>query len=211
MLTIILLIIPFICVALLFQRGLWRNLILFVNVVLAGLLTMNYFEPVAEWLKSLSASYDFVWDIVAWWGLFCISLLLLRVVTDRLSTSKLRFIKPVDLGGSIFFALWAGWTLSCFTAASFHVAPLPRDEVQAIPEKSNFLFAADRLWLGFTQGQSRGALGCSPRDDKHPDDYVFDPKGDFLLRYATSRWKLESNNALLVIEAKGPLQGRGKL
>ncbi len=190
MFQLALLAIIFAIVALSFNKGLWRNMITLVNALFAALLAMNYFEPLAEKLKGWNDTFDFLWDMLAAWLIFAFAMLALRIVTDRLTTLKVRFIKPVDLGGGIFFSLWTGWIVACFAAFTLHVSPLPRNAVEASPASSSFILAPDRLWLGFTQKQSYGALG---RADSAADaDYVFDPQGDFILRYAASRAKLEA-------------------
>ena len=189
MFQLVLLAIIFACVALTFNKGLWRNLITWVNVMFAALLATNYFEPLAEFFKSKDVTYDFMVDLISVWLIFAVAMLMLRIFTDRLTTRKVRFIRPVDLGFGIFFSLWTGWIVACFAAFTLHVAPLPRDAVAASPAGSNFIFSPDRLWLGFSQAQSYRALGRA--DSAEVPDYVFDPKGDFILRYAASRAKLE--------------------
>ena len=154
MFQLVLLGIIFVCVALSFNKGLWRNMIMLVNAIFAALLATNYFEPLAEFLKSKNVEYDFMVDLISAWLIFAVAMLVLRIVTDRLVVHKIRFIKPVDLGVGIFFSLWTGWIVACFAAFTLHVSPLPRDAVEASPAASNFMFSPDRLWLGFMQAQS---------------------------------------------------------
>ena len=190
MFTIIFFAILFATVAFNFKKGLWKNVITLINVIFAALLATSYFEPVAEMAKGCDVSFDFVWDVLAAWLLFAVAMLGLRVITDRLTVEKVRFIKPVDLGGGVFFSLWSGWILACFAGMTFHLAPIERNKVGDSPASSGLFLSVDRTWLGFMQGQSYGAMGqAASKDDK---DYVFDPDGDFVLRYAASRQKLES-------------------
>ncbi len=193
MFIIIFVIILFVTVAFNFNRGLWKNMVTLINVIFAGLLATNYFEPVAEMAKGWNITFDYVWDVLAAWLLFAGSMFLLRVFTDRLTVEKVRFIKPVDLGGGVFFSLWSGWILACFACMTFHLAPIPRDSVEASPATSSLPLSADRTWLGFMQGQSYGALGQAASDKDN--DYIFDAQGDFILRYGASRKKLEELKA----------------
>ena len=48
------------------------------------------------------------------------------------------------------------------------------------PDSQALSFAPDRLWLAFLHTQSQGALG---RDE----EYVFDPRGEFIDRQAARR------------------------
>ncbi|HZZ72753.1 MAG TPA: CvpA family protein [Pirellulales bacterium] len=191
----------FVCVAMLFSRGLWRNMITLINVILAALLATNYFEPLAEVFKGKAPSFDYMWDFLAIWLLFAGSMGALRVITDRLSLVRVRFIKQLDLAGGVVFSLWAGWILMCFTAMTLHLAPVQRNAVERSPSASDFMFSPDRLWLGFMQAQSYRALGRAAS----PDDaaYVFDPKSDLILRYAASRKQFEDHKEFRTDNPKG--------
>jgi hypothetical protein len=61
------------CVGFLFRDGLWSNAICLVNVILAGLLAMNFYEPLATWLTNYSAdlhSYVVFFDFLSMWTCF---------------------------------------------------------------------------------------------------------------------------------------------
>ena len=47
MLTAFFLVIFFVCVAMMWNEGLWSNAITLVNVVVAAMIATNYFEPLA--------------------------------------------------------------------------------------------------------------------------------------------------------------------
>ncbi len=66
------------CVACLATGGLWSNFIMLVNVITAALLAVNYFEPLAGWLQGIDSSFMYVFDFVALWGIFGVSVGLLR-------------------------------------------------------------------------------------------------------------------------------------
>ena len=51
--TILLLVILIACAASLYTEGMWGNAIRLINVVTAGLIATNYFEPVADWLEEI--------------------------------------------------------------------------------------------------------------------------------------------------------------
>jgi uncharacterized membrane protein required for colicin V production len=173
----------------LMREGLWSSLLALFNVLLAGLLATNFYEPVAKLLTGYMRTGTMFWDFVAAWGLFALALLLLRTATDQVSKYRVRFKKPIDMIGGYFFALWTGWVFVCFTAMTLHMAPLARNFMWNGFRPENAIFFGlkpDRQWLGFVQLVSRGSL-ARRADDSNPEKYVFDPKAEFMPKYATRR------------------------
>jgi len=199
------------CVAVLYTEGMWGNAICLINVTTAALLATNFFEPVAAWLEGMGPTYSYVWDFLALWGLFAVFMTLLRLGTDLLSRVRVRFLKIADRIGSTFFACWVGWVMVCFTMMTLHAAPLARNFLGGAfrPEQRMFLMglAPDRRWLGFVQKQSRGAFCRSVGEDDDLDvrpgwktqwtedeTRTFDPRSEFMPKYATRRANLEGYN-----------------
>ncbi|HWB00296.1 MAG TPA: hypothetical protein VG713_17500 [Pirellulales bacterium] len=163
------------------SAGLWSNLIMLGNTVVAALVATNYFEPLATKLSGMLAALGMYADFVALWVLFAATVFALKIATDSVSRYVVRFPKVVELAGNYVALLALGWVVVCFTAMSIHTAPLSREPFAGgmKPEQANFFgFAPDRLWLGFAQRTSQGALAGGN---------VFDPNGDLTLRYAARR------------------------
>lgn len=152
-----------VCVGFLFRDGLWGNAIRLVNVVFAGLLTMNFHEPLATWLMNYGEefhSYAAFWDFLAIWTCFVFFVVVFRAVTDTVSRVRVRFLKIVDLWGGVVLSLCIGWVMVGFTLVSLHTAPLGQYPLLGSfqPQSNMFfgMFAPDREWLGFTRYQSKG-------------------------------------------------------
>jgi hypothetical protein len=138
------------------------------------------------------ASYDYLLDFIALWGLFAVTLLVLREVSDRVSRRKVRFRKPVEMFGCPVVAAVAAWIMVCFTAASLHTAAVPRDLIQATPEATMFFgLEPDRRWLQWVRGSTSSGPFAVAKN-------AFDPDADFILRYATRRHMLEEQPELRV-------------
>jgi hypothetical protein len=187
--NLLMFVILFACVAMCYAEGMWSNAIRLVNIVTAALLAVNFFEPFARWIEGQQSSYTYVWDFLSLWAVFCVSLLILRILTDSLSRVKVRFLKIADRIGSGILAVWIGWVMVCFTMTTLHTAPLSRnflnDSFQ--PEERMVMgLAPDRQWLAFTQRMSEGVF-C-----RAEDGHVFDPNADFMPKYATRRTQLEN-------------------
>jgi len=194
MLTLLLLGVFIACVVLLGAiGGLWDNLLTWVNLLLAGLITMNFFEPAADWLDAtLGSKYYWYTDLLAFWGIFAAAIGLLRAFTDAISSVRVKFRKPVEIAGSYFFALLCGWQMLCITTTGLHLAPLEVNSFsgafQEKPDSVNFFgFGPDQTFLGFTQKMSKPDTGPLAIDDKH----IFDQDGLFRLNYGLKRYRFE--------------------
>jgi hypothetical protein len=198
MLTLLLLAVFIMTVVLLGALGgLWDNFLMFVNILLAGLIATNFFEPAAAWLDSvLGPDYNWYTDMLAFWGLFALAVGLLRTFTDLISTVRVKFKMPVETGGSIALAVLCGWLMVCLTAFSLHLAPLEVNswggEFQAKPESVNFFgLGPDLLWLSFAHKMSHPDYGPLAVDERH----VFDERGLYRVKYGLRRYRFEQLNA----------------
>jgi hypothetical protein len=188
--TVLMFVIFFACVAMCYAEGFWSNAIRLINVVTAALLAVNFYEPVARWLDEQQPSYTYLWDFLSLWAVFCIFLVIFRLLTDKLSHVKVRFMKIVDRIGSGILTAWIGWVMICFVMMTLHTAPLScnflrGDFLTGTDERMVLGFAPDRQWLAFTQRMSSGVFSRSE------EGHVFDPNADFMPKYATRRTELE--------------------
>jgi len=193
------------CLAILWTEGMWSNAIGLINVVTSALLATNYWEPTARWLENFSANfktYTFIWDFLALWGLFVLFLSLFRLATDLLSRVRVRFLKVVNIAGGVFFAAWIGWVMVGFTATSLHLVPLGRTYFLGSFVPESRAGASETWWLGFVQRESRGvycrtaseALKQRYPDWQQEETRTFDPRGEFMPKYATRRAILQRYN-----------------
>ncbi len=173
---------------------------MFFNTMTAVLLASNFFEPVANWITGMSPGLAYIADFVALWGIFAVSLLLMRVVTDFISRHQVRFLKQIDVAGGVFFATWIGWIMVQFTLFSLHTAPMSRNflDFQEKPDTRMFFgLGPDRDWLAFLHSMSTdGSLSREPPANR-PEAFVFDPQADFILRYGARREQLEHEKGIL--------------
>ena len=189
LLTLILVLIFLACLGFLYPEGMWSNAIRLINVILAALLAMNYFEPLARKLEEWQPSYTYCWDFLALWAVFGGSFVVLRAVTDLISRVKVRFLKIVDQIGSGVLAAAIGWVLVAFTLTTLHTAPLAENFFFGAfqPFKPMFLGTSpDMTWLSFASSESRGALCCWQTN-------VFSPQADFISNYAERRRGVETH------------------
>ena len=188
LLTLLLLVLLFACVALGYGEGLWSNAVRLINVVTAALLATNFFEPVAGWLDSMMRSATYLCDFIALWGLFIVFAVVLGELTNRVSRVKVKFPKIADQIGSGMLSVWIGYVMVCFTLMSLHMAPLSRNFLFGgfQPEQHMFMgLQPDRCWLGFMHKMLTGTFYRSEAN-------IFDPQADFIPKYDARRKALEA-------------------
>lgn len=191
-LTLILLAVFVTVTAALWKEGLWSSLVMLLNVVLAATVATAWYEKLVAVLEPRLPSYTYLLDFVSLWALFCLLILGLREATDRISRTKVKLRRPVELFGGPLVAAIVGWVMVCFTAATLHTAPVPRDSVQPTPETRMFFgLAPDRKWLSWVHGSTIAGPFAVP-------DSAFDKDADFIIRHADRRKRLEDEPSLRV-------------
>jgi uncharacterized membrane protein required for colicin V production len=180
------------------KEGLWSNTITLINVVTAALLATNFWEPMTRWTNSQFPSLVHVTDFLIIWSLFALFYSILRSLTDLASKLRVRFPDLLNKAGGFVMAAVVGWVVVCFLGMTLHMAPLAREFMGGLwmaEQPSMFGLSPDRQWLGFMQKESLGAFSrLTPAGD--PEGHVFDPRGEFLHKYAARRQILEKQPAL---------------
>jgi len=175
----------------------------FFCVLFAALLAMNLFEVVAPVCEGLGRKLAPFADFVALIGVFCVALLLLRLVTEHLAPTQIEFDPRLHEVVRWPWALATGYLTMAFLLTALHTAPLPREFLGFKPEARNFfdISAPDRQWLGFTQWVSEhvlysGRVFDGPTAQVETSNQRYWPS--FPIRYATRRTDLATGGA------KGP-------
>jgi len=180
------------CVA---SEGAWGAAAVFVSVLLSGLLAMNFFEPVADFLQgSVAPSWHHRWDVIALVGLFGLFVFGFRAASEYLVPTFIAVHPRVYDPLRWTFAVLTGYVTMAFLLTALHTAPLPREFLGFKPERNNFfgVRAPDREWLGFTQYVSENSLrsGSSGRIFDGPVVKLRDRSQilpTFPIRYASRR------------------------
>jgi hypothetical protein len=223
MLDLLMLFLFLIIVAATWFMGLWSNMLTLINLILAASIASCLFEPVSTLLETQAgmASYTYLLDFLTLWGIFFGSFVFFRAVTDFSSKVRVQFNVWVEMVGRSVLSIWIASVFLGFSVFTLHTAPLPAgafgNRLQATPESRNIIgIGPDRMWMGFLQSRSRGALAESrnmimpfPAEIKNysvqedPADVgrnrrVFDSMADFIFKYQHRRTKLGSLEALRV-------------
>lgn len=138
---------------LLANEGPWTAVLAFFSVVFGGLIAMNFFEPLAEFLGNQGPALKYRADFLALMGLFSLFTFLLRLGLDNVAPTNIELPDIAYQAGRWLFAFATGYVTMAIVLTAMHTAPLPRNFLGFKPERKNFLgvTSPDLQWLGFTQ------------------------------------------------------------
>ena len=177
----------------LMSEGLWGAALMFFNVLFAGVIAFNFYEPLADLLaKNVSFLSGFS-DTLVLMMLFIVALVLLRLTTESLAPAMVRFPAPVYHLGRVLFGLAGAVLTMAIILVAFHTAPVHKKIFGVIDYKyaPPFKLGFDRGWLGFFQWTTGYIF---PNYGTSEDPYhefgkanVFDPHAKWLLDHQDKR------------------------
>ncbi|HEV3204493.1 MAG TPA: CvpA family protein [Gemmataceae bacterium] len=171
-----------------FVEGLFTAFVMCCNVVGAGLVAFNFFEPLASQVE-LGGYEDFLSLVL----IFSLTLAILRTLTNTLANTEVEFIPHLQRPGGALFGMITGYLASGFILCAIQTLPWHENFMLFEPkyESGNTLrsiLPPDRLWLAMMH--RAGDAGFSRGDQ------TFDPSGSFELRYARYRRYNDSRDPL---------------
>ena len=180
------------------REGIFTVFCMTINVFLAGLVTFNYFEPLAGFLEPFfRGTMDGYKDALSMVLLFAGTLAALRTTTNYLVNNELTYHPLLYQFGAGFFGLLTGYFLAGFFFCMLQTLPWhenfmsfdPRAEGGDASGKMRSIFPPDRVWLAMMSRASRGPFSTSPVE-------TFDKEGSFEARYARYRHYNDSRDPL---------------
>lgn len=176
-------------------EGIFGAFTMFVNVLIAGLLAFNFWEPLAGSLEgtffgTFLQGYE---DALCLTGIFWLSLVFLRVATNQFAPAEIEVHPAVQRGGGALFGALTGYVVSGFLLCVFQTLPwqvhfLGFDAEYKAEEVTRAYIPADRVWLALMH--RAGLFGFA-----NGEEPTFDPQGSFELRYARYR-RVDSSHPL---------------
>lgn len=211
MVTLLILLVFVAVIASTWWFGIWNNLLTLINLLLAGLIASGFYENVAERLNDNIPDWKNIMSFLSVWLTFVISFIVLRSLTDMISSKKLKFEKTTEIIGQSVLSVWIACVFVSFMLFTLHLSPLPPTAFQEDPASSTMGIGPDRFWLAFVQSRSRGALSSSTEENllagkfsgaSHPEDAeldarVFDAEGSFIPENVIRRQNLAERKTLI--------------
>lgn len=178
----------------LMSEGLWGSALMFFNILFAGIIAFNFYEPLA---KLLAANLGFISghaDMLCLMSVFLVSLVILRLTTETIAPAMVRFPTAVYHVGRIFFGLAGSVVVMAILLLAFDTAAVHKKVFTVVDYKYQppFHMGIDHAWLGFFQ-YTTGAIfpTNSPANSDWMREYgnakVFDPKAEWLLIHQDAR------------------------
>ncbi|MDR3633410.1 MAG: hypothetical protein P4L84_06200 [Isosphaeraceae bacterium] len=173
------------------SEGLWGAALMFFNVVFAGIIAMNFYEPVAGLIDKAGINWGMS-DALSLLILFCVAVLLLRLSTENLAPGMVRFPVPVYHVGRFLFAAATSVVMFAFLLVAFETAPIHKKAFGSVDYKAAppFGWGFDHGWLAFfqyTTGLFSTPSGASDPFGEYGNAKIFDPKGRWLLDHQEAR------------------------
>jgi hypothetical protein len=202
------------------REGLFAALALCVNVLLAGLLTFHFWEPLADQLDALfgGGGLSGFEDAFVLTFLFAAFLSVLRLATARWAPGPFQFTGYIQQIGGGLFGLLAGYLLAGFWSCVLQTLPWHenflgfRPRLEAESAMRSYL-PADRVWLALMRHAGAGPFAWKRSDPSADNIYdrfaTFDADATFELRYLRYR-RYGDNRHPLVYEGELDLELRKK-
>jgi hypothetical protein len=168
-------------------EGLFTAFVMCCNVLGAGFVAMNFWEPLADIFDPMFegtflAGYE---DFFCMMFLFLLTLLVLRTLTNALEPTFIDFPEVLQRGGGVLFGLITGYLVCGFLVTAMQTLPWHENFMGFEPRFDEGSGAVrrvlppDRVWLALMH--RAGAVAFSTGDDS------FDSGGSFELRYGRYR------------------------
>jgi hypothetical protein len=169
------------------REGLFRSFLLLVNVLFAGLLAFNFWEPLARGLGEISTGLDAYADALVLVLLFCLFLGGMRLLTLYLAPEDPSYPPLVRRLGSILFGLMTGYLIAGVLICVMQTLPLHERFLWYDPDEGLALGGPDRVWLA-TMHRAGGVIFDLPAGRER----WFDADGSFIARYTRYRRHADS-------------------
>lgn len=186
------------CVA---SEGVWGACVVFLSCLFAGLIAMNFFEPLAATLQQSAPAGAAYWDFVSLVGLFALLVFGFRTAADYLMPTYIEVHALLHNIVRWVLAAAAGYTVVAVLLTSLHTAPLPRSFLGFDSSPSSKMFfglGPDIQWLALNQYVSERSLTSGrPFDAVTAERIAGNPNtattfSSFPIRYAMRRSLLTS-------------------
>ena len=168
------------------KDGLWGAILVAFNLVFAGLITMNYYEMLAQKLATAAPVGLFYWDCMVFCILILITCSILNMITNRISRVLVMFPQPVEMSAKPLILI--ATVVLIFAPIVLYViqigATAPKPVAGYMDHVKNSPTLIERVLPGAMKWSSTGALSTLNGSTE------FDPNNDFLIRHYNRRCAL---------------------
>jgi hypothetical protein len=198
-----------------FREGIFTAFTMLVNVILAGLIAFNFWEPLASLTDSgLKESFlDGYQDLFFLILLFSVALGILRTATNNLANRQIAFPAVLQQFGAAGVGMLTGYLVSGFLVCALETLPWHQNFLDFEPQRNRTVegdfrryLPADRVWLSLMHFAGANGFARAADNESAQSPYerypTFDRSGSFELRY----WRYRRYS-----DKEGPLPYQGEL
>jgi uncharacterized membrane protein required for colicin V production len=178
------------------SEGLWGSALMFFNVLFSAMVAFNFYEPLATLLDRTGIPWGFS-DTLCLMGLFCVTVVAFRLVTESIAPVMVRFPVPIYHFGRLLFGTAGALVTMAVAILAFHTAPINKKIFGVIRYNSKppFGMGLDHQFLGFFQYETGAVFsryGVGSRDPHHQYGHgarlnLFDPRAEWLMQHEDAR------------------------
>ncbi|MBM3994061.1 MAG: CvpA family protein [Planctomycetes bacterium] len=191
-----------------YRNGLFTSIAILMSVVFAGLIAFNFFEPIADWLDPMFQGSTLAGceDMLCLATLFCVSLAVLRVITNTFAEELIEQHGWLQLVGGSVVGVVIGYLVSGFLICGMQTLPLDERFLDFQPRVTGepvwrAILPGDRVWLAMMRHAGAGPLSGKEDPDAAGQPAVerfptFDRDATFELRYLRYRRHSESRGPM---------------
>ncbi len=169
-------------------EGTFTAFVMCCNVMFAGIIAFNFWEPLASLLEPGMGGYGYE-DFLCLIVIFTLALGALRTITNLLCPTEVEFPPQIQRPGGALFGLLTGYLVCGFLVCALQTLPWHENfmhfKYYADPnaEAARRFLPPDRVWLSTMHRLGVGPLATGGE--------TFDKNGDFEMRYARHRRYLD--------------------
>jgi hypothetical protein len=176
------------------SEGLWGSALMTLNVLFSSLIALNFYEPLAGAISGLGSFAHGYADTFSLMIIFVVTLITLRITTDSIAPTMVRFPVPVYQAGRLLFGAAGAYLTVAFLLLAFHTSPVHKKMFNVVDYKHRppFGMGWDHRMLAFFQATTGQVFASFDSEEKDPyDQYfnarVFDPRGSWLIDHQNAR------------------------
>jgi hypothetical protein len=168
----------------LISEGLWGAALIFFNVLFSIFIALNFYEPLAKVIADNASAVAPFADMLCLAGLFAVSIIVFRLITDNIAPTQIRFPAPVFQLGRLLFGFAAACLVVGFALLVFHTAPVHKKIFTKLDAQSAppFQQGLDAKLLGLFQYATGQVFTLDTKNAR-----VFDPDGRWLDNHEQAR------------------------
>ena len=181
------------------REGVLTAITMLVNVLIAGLVAFNFFEPMATEMEPMlkGTFLEGYEDSLCLVVFFCLSLALLRWATNNLASEELDLEPKLQQGLAGLIGVLTGYLAAGFLACVVQTIPghehilgfKPEVNLNATDQKMRRMIPPDRAWLAIMNYASRVGLSRGEEGE-------FDRDGTFEIRYQRHKRFADDRDAM---------------